>query len=960
MVDEGLVRKQLIELVSDFRANQAQHKKELESNTETKLIEPLFKILGWTSKDFEKTAHARRAGKAGFPDYAFKLNGRTVFFVEVKKVGVDLEKEANKQVISYALSVGGVPFAISTNFEELRIFCVEEDNAVNNVFRVFTKPEHYIERFHDLLYLHKENFEQNKLLKLAEEEGRLKKRVSIDKPLLEDLMSIRNMIANDVEKRYPGKYQLNEREEIIQRIVDRLIFIRKCEDAGINPENQTLKETRNNVQNRVYPKLKALFKEYDNIYNGGLFAIGKDNDCDKIEIEGEIVQKLIDLLYRSKDGQYFYDFEVIGADILGQVYEQYLGKILAYTASGKSKLTDGQAHRKEQGIYYTPTFIVDYIVSNTLGILLKEKKADAKKIKVLDPACGSGSFLIKAFDYLKENLYSENEAKLHRLDEQGIYSIKTAILKNNIYGVDLDAKAVEITKLNLLLKAAEKYRKLPEDVDLHIRQGNSLINDESVAGLNAFRWEGDFQEGSFDIVIGNPPYIRVQTSEEGDKDYLIKNYVSAQGKFDLYIVFIEKALRLLAEDGYFSFVVPNKFAQTKYGKGLKEFILENFTISRFIDFGDLKVFGEVTTYPCILVIKKKKPSNRAVGKYVKVKKLAFDIEQRIIAHQDTDGYEDEFLKVFNFKQKNLDTELWSFMPSIVQDIFDKIRKSSEVRLIDLRERIYEGFICGNNSVFFLSGKEIESLKIESELVKPVPKGKNVRRYSIKWGDEYVLFPHIQGKKRTESIVLSDHPFAQKYLEKHKDDLLKRKYVIEAGKEWFEIWNTRNINWFEQDKIITPNLSPRNNFSIDFKENKTGKYFYVDHDCYGIILKNKNRENYLYLLGLLNSKMMDFYIKQKSPMFSGGYYKYHTQYLEQIPIIEPKPEIKNKLIELIKRMLSFNEHLLDIGDKKTNESVKINEELEKTDAEIDRIVYEMYGLTKEEIQIIEEAVSSASD
>jgi len=345
----------------------------------------------------------------------------------------------------------------------------------------------------------------------------------------------------------------------------------------------------------------------------------------------------------------------------------------------------------------------------------------------------------------------------------------------------------------------------------------------------------------------------IENEEAGDReelfnigDYLIKNYVSAQGKFDLYIVFIEKALRLLADDGYFSFVVPNKFAQTKYGKGLKEFILENFTICRFIDFGDLKVFGEVTTYPCILVIKKKKPSNRAVGKYVKVKKLAFDIEQRIIAHQDTDGYEDEFLKVFNFKQKNLDAELWSFMPSIVQDVFDKINKSSEVRLIDLRERIYEGFICGNNSVFFLSGKEIESLKIESELVKPVPKGKNVRRYSIKWEDEYVLFPHTQGKKRTESITLSDYPFAQKYLERHKDDLLKRKYVIEAGKEWFEIWNTRNLNWFEQDKIITPNLSPKNNFSIDFKENRTGKYFYVDHDCYGIILKNKNRGDYLWL------------------------------------------------------------------------------------------------------------------
>ena len=209
--------------------------------------------------------------------------------------------------------------------------------------------------------------------------------------------------------------------------------------------------------------------------------------------------------------------------------------------------------------------------------------------------------------------------------------------------------------------------------------------------------------------------------------------------------------------------------------------------------------------------------------------------------------------------------------------------------------------------------------------------------------------------KVEAVNLQIFPNAQKYLEANKDVLNKRKYVIDAGKKWYEIWNTRDLDWFEQDKIITPNLSAKNNFSIDFKDNKSGKYFYIDHDCYGIILKNKSRQNYLYLLGLLNSKLIEFFIKQKSPMFSGGYYKYHTQYLEQIPIVQAKEEIKTNVISLVNRLISLNKKLTEIGDKKTDDKTKIENEIERTDTEIDKIIYDIYGMTKDERVIIEKAV-----
>lgn len=950
-MDKGAISQKLTELINDFRANYSKHKMELEANTETKLVEPLFAILGWTTKDFVKREHARREMKSGFVDYAFKIDDKIVFFLEVKKLGVELEKEADTQVISYALS-RRIPFAVSTNFESLKIFCVEQENAVNNVFRVFKQPEDYVNNLQDLLYLHKESFRQNLLLKKAEDEDRLKKRISIDKPLLEDLMSIRNMIANDIEKRYPGKYDMNEREEIIQRIVDRLIFVRKCEDVGINPKELTLHEITQNPFGKAHSRLKEIFREYNDVYNGGLFAIGIDNDCDKITIDGEIVQKLVHLLYESKDRQYVYNFDWIDADILGQVYEQYLGKILAQTKSGKSKLKNGQAHRKEQGIFYTPTFIVDYVVTSTLGTLLRDKALDAKKIKVLDPACGSGSFLIKAFDHMKASLYSSDESKMRRIDEQGMYSVKTAILKNNLYGVDLDAKAVEITKLNLLLKAAEKFRRLPQDVELHIMHGNSLIDDEAVAGLSAFKWEGSFQEGSFDVVIGNPPYVRVQTTQEEDKSYLIKNYLSAQGKFDLYTVFIEKALKLLKSDGYFSFIVPNKFTQTIYGKDLKQMILENYSIQKFVDFGDLKVFGEVTTYPCILVIRKAKPSNRTKGTYVKVKQLASDIEQRILAHEDEDGYEDEFLKVFTFKQKNLGQDIWSFMPESAQNIFDKIGESSSTRLKDLTEKCVQGFITGNNKIYIMRRQEIGDF--EGNILKRMPKGKNVRRYSISDDDYYTIYPHEgDGTAFSENKLSVEFPKTYAYLKSNETELRKRRYynksIMELCGDWWSLVHPIASKYFEQTKIVTPNLSPHSNFALDMQNR------YIEHDCYIIILNNKDIDYYKYILGILNSKVVDFFIQQKSPMFSGGYYKYHTQYLEQIPIVEPKPVVKNELVKLVQRMLDLNLRLNSLGNKKTSESAKIEAEINKADAEIDRFVYEVYGLTEEEIRIVEEFI-----
>lgn len=644
MFSEERIKKEIQKRIYDFRHNYDKYRQYSEGSIESTFIEPLFRLLGWTEQDYQRQVRADRADKRGHADYAFKINDRIVFFLEVKRIGVPLEREADKQVISYALSKR-VPFAVSTNFEEMKIFCVEQEDAINNKFRVFERPEKYITDFADLSFLSKDSFESGRILEKAQSEGRLKKRISIDKTLLDDLMCVRSLIANDIERNYPKKYDVNEKDEIVQRIIDRLIFIRKCEDVGINPDNLVLSDLKNISDENAYSKLKEIFKTYNEMYNSGLFTISEDNDCDKIKISGLIIRKLISHLYYSEDGQYEYNFDWIDADVLGQVYEQYLGKILAQTRAGKSKLKNGQAHRKEQGIYYTPTYVVDYIVKNTVGEYIKGKHTKTvQNIKILDPACGSGSFLIKAFDCVYDSLSSKKESAQRKLDSQGMYSVKTEILKNNIYGVDLDNKAVEITKLNLLLKAAEKNRKLPKELDNHIKQGNSLIDDENIAGLDAFKWEGNFQEGSFDVVIGNPPYVRIHEFDEQTKE-CFSRYSSASGQYDIYVLFIEQALKLLKDGGFLGFIVSNKFLVSDYGIGIRKFILSCAKIKRIVDVSSMKVFKDASVYPIIIILektndKKQLESNKiiVVPNVLTEKEL---IEKKSIRYNQTDIYKNK-------------------------------------------------------------------------------------------------------------------------------------------------------------------------------------------------------------------------------------------------------------------------------------------------------------------------------
>ncbi|MFH1836166.1 MAG: N-6 DNA methylase, partial [Methanobacteriota archaeon] len=492
MVDKETSKAKIRGLVEKYNLHTVKWHKISESDTKSKFLEPLLEHLGWDVKGDkfpdevikEERIQQRRA------DYTLRINGISKLIVEAKAIKEDLDKEAYaKQAIKYAYNKK-VSWAALTDFEGLKIFYAEENSIKPFRNLQLWNIDVFDENFEDIWLLSKDAFISGELDKKAEREGRKKRNIPIDEQLFQDLNNWRELLSKDIARRYGTKYEDYEVDEIVQRIIDRLIFIRKTEDIGIE-ENQLMMLKRTSTKN-IYKKLKDIFSYYNESYNSKLFGETEEDqhECDNIEISDDVILTIIHGLYYSPGRFVEYDFAAIDADVLGNIYEQYLSHILKKTPKS-AKLKDGRTHKKEQGIYYTPTYIVDYIVRNTLGELLKDKKVKPGKIRVLDPACGSGSFLLKTFDFINE-YYNKKEGRSHQtqLDESGIFTRKAQVLRNNIFGVDLDPKAVEIAQLNLLLKLAERKHRLPT-LKENIKCGNSLVDDKT-SDEKAFVWPEEY------------------------------------------------------------------------------------------------------------------------------------------------------------------------------------------------------------------------------------------------------------------------------------------------------------------------------------------------------------------------------------------------------------------------------------------------------------------------------------
>lgn len=805
-------------LVKHFDANLAAYKRAQfdEAQVRIDFINPLLKDgLGWdvdnekglleTYREVVYEDRVKVGGGTKAPDYGFYLGGHRRFFLEAKKPSVDLLGDIAPavQLRRYAWSAN-LPLSILTDFEELAIYdCrfepVKTDKATTARLNFITYDQ-YADRWDELYSLFsREAVLEGALDKFAEATKRKRGTQTVDDVFLKEIESWREQLARSLALRNG----LNQRQlnYAVQMTIDRIIFLRMAEDRGIEEYGRLLKLTSGS---HIYERLCDLFQEADDRYNSGLFHFQKEKgrleDPDSftllLNLDDELLRRIIKGLYYPESP---YEFGVLPVDVLGQVYEQFLGKVIRLENGNKAVIEDKPEVRKAGGVYYTPTYIVDYIVEHTVGKLLEGKKPGPRggvsNLRIVDPACGSGSFLVGAYQYLlnwHRDRYLEDGAEKHPKElYQGVgdrwmltIDEKKRILLNNIYGVDIDSQAVEVTKLSLLLKVLEgeseqtlatqlrmfQERALP-DLDNNIKWGNSLIgsdfyNNQQIGFLeeeeryriNVFDWEANFPQvftednPGFDAVIGNPPYIRIQALKEFapvEVEHYKKAYETAsRGNYDIYVVFVERGLSILKKNGRLGFILPHKFFNAKYGAPVRQLIAKGKHLSEVIHFGDQQVFAKATTYTCLMFLDK---AGTKELRFVKVDDLA---EWRA-SGRAVEG---------TLPAARVTTDDWNFVVGSSAGLFQRLREVP-LKLEDITDRIFQGIKTAADKIFIVEQIEHKNGKIrvysseknaeywlEAALLHPLIKGGDSRRYRLSRTGRLILFPYAPQGKGAMAVI----------------------------------------------------------------------------------------------------------------------------------------------------------------------------------------------------------------
>ncbi len=933
-------------------------------------IDHFFKALGWDVdrqksgpliyKEVVHEASLKVEGAMKAPDYSFRTGGATKFFVEAKKPSVNLwdGKAAAFQVRRYAWTAS-LPLSILTDFEELAIYdCqikpLKEDKA-STARRIYMTYEEYPDRWDEIASLFsKEAVLSGSLDSYAQELKKKRGTATVDQEFLKEMEGWRGMLAKDLAKRNPS---LTSRElnYAVQMTIDRIIFLRICEARDIEDYG---KLERLLDKENVYNDLRSIFRDADDRYNSGLFHFKREKRDElpdeltlNLELADQPLKKLIKGLYYPEP----YQFSVMPVELLGQVYEQFLGKIINLTPDHRATVEEKPEVRKAGGVYYTPSYIVEYIVKNTVGKLLEGKTPkQVSKLKILDPACGSGSFLVGAYDYLLEwhrkfyvNDGPDKHTKLLYEGLGGEWQLTSAkkkeILLNNIYGVDLDSQAVEVTKLSLLLKVLEgetnetinsqltffKERALP-DLDNNIKSGNSLIgadfystaemsllNGEERYRINPFDWETEFSEimerGGFDAVIGNPPYLKEYTYSQPFRDLhgtrLHKYY---QGKMDLWYVFACLSVDLLKHNGLHSFIGTNNWITNKGAETLRKKLNNETQMYEFVDFGNYKVFDAAGIQTMIYLVKKTDRPRRNQIRYRRITDSRItiaDVKNFLFANENND-----FAVSFNATVESENNgQPFTFIHEKEAEVLRHIITVGSYRLgpsdVATGIDVHQDFVTqkhvkslGSNEVevgdgiFVLSNAEKRELNLtaaEEDVVKPYYTTQELNRY---YGDDrnklWVIYTNPAAVAR-----IGEYPNLKAHLDKFAP-------IITSDNRPYGLHRAREERFFLGEKIVSLRKTHKPHFT------------YTDFPCYVsqtyFVLKPTD-VNLKYLVGILNSRLCHFWLDRKGKK-QGEALQIDKAPLLDIPIrpidftIPTDEAHHDRMVDLVEQMLKLHDQL----------------------------------------------------
>ncbi|MEW6216587.1 MAG: TaqI-like C-terminal specificity domain-containing protein [Candidatus Bipolaricaulota bacterium] len=1000
-------------LVQRFSENRASYLSGPYNETQTRIefVDPFFTALGWDVANVSGYAEAYKdvvhedaiviGGLTKAPDYSFRVGGARKFFVETKRPGVKIKDDAGPafQLRRYAWSAK-LPLSILTNFAELAVYDCrvkpERSDPASTARILCLTCDEYDARWDELAGIFaKEAVLKGSFDRYAESTKAKRGTAEVDDAFLAEIEGWREELARNLALRNPGLTQ-RELNFAVQRTIDRVIFLRICEDRGIEPYGglQALLNGPN-----VYPRLGELFRRADERYNSGLFHFrpekGRAEPPDELTLGLAVDDKVLkDILRRLYYPDSPYEFSVLPADILGQVYEQFLGKVIRLTAGHRAVVEAKPEVRKAGGVYYTPTYIVDYIVAHTVGVLLEGKtphevggftkawkrSAKLRPLRVLDPACGSGSFLLGAYQYLLDwyqKKYVEDGPEKHAkgrsprlyrvglpppaglsvppsplvgeglstppsplvgedpsappspaagrgVGGEGAWRLTTAerkrILLTHIYGVDIDPQAVEVTKLSLLLKVLEgethetldsfyrlfQERALP-DLGANIKCGNSLIGPDFFAGaeysllgeeeryrINPFDWHVEFPDvfsgdsPGFDAVIGNPPYIQQSMAPYFVES--VKEYL------------LRRYSSSMGRLNTFGFFLEAGLETMLACQGILAYIVPNTLLTQEY-YEDLR--RRILSHKILGLTTFVHPVFKGVV-----------VETAIIAVQKTppEGHELDATLV--------DNKTWQVTRRrIPQEVFDRSYRrallvTADRLALSLKERVDRhdtplASFANINQAIALKGDRKASLSDEKRGAGyyPVLDGRHIGRYLLRWDGTWLQYD----RDRIHSC--------------------KRRDIFEsAAKLLFRRVGDRLIATYDDQQHYALNtlvvITPRSECEVDLR----------------------------YVLGLFNSRLMTYYyrtfLKSTKKVFS----EIQARQVGQLPIrpvdfSDPEDKARHdKMVNLVQTMLDLHKELA--AAKTAHEKTTLQRQITATDRQIDQLVYALYGLTEEEIKIVD--------
>jgi type I restriction-modification system DNA methylase subunit len=1016
MLNSSDPRTTLQQLVDRFQANRAEYIRRSSGYNETLLrndfLNPLLQLLGWDVFNRSNAPqHLREViledvlevdddGEESQekPDYALRLGGERKFFVEAKKPSVDIHSHAKSafQTRRYGWNAR-MPISVLTNFDRLIIYDCRplpkaEDDARVARIRVFSYTD-YVEQFDEIYAL---------LSRESVYSGQFDAHFPVDKEIagtepfdeyfLGQIERWRLALATSLFHLNPNLTQ-EELNFLVQRLINRIVFLRICED-------RTLEKYKSLQSVKTYEDLKSVFRRADERYNSGLFDFIEDKLSLKVQVPDETLIEIFRELYYPESP---YAFSVVETSLLGQIYEHFLAREVRIGST--VEIVEKPEVIASGGVVSTPRFVVDNIVRRTLQPLVEGKSlAEIRTLSIADIACGSGTFLLSAFEYMlshylawyvKDGAQNHQNAVYEGVNQQWHLTLyeKQRILQTHIYGVDIDHQAVEVARFSLLLRVVEgetqssveahlkKYslKALP-NLRNNIKWGNSLVDDaffeynpaalgdeNLIYRLNPFNWEEGFQsvmaQGGFDAIVGNPPYIRIQNmvhySPEEATYYQSRSspYVSSKSdNFDKYSLFIERALSLAKPYGCVGYIVSHKFMTLKSGKALRALLATNRQLAEITHFGVEQVFGKrVSTYTCILILSKLPTTQFSVDHVIDLNLWR---------------YAQEGIRL-QFDTESLSDAPWLFVSPQAEALFHQVEEENPTTLSVVTE-ILVGVQTSADKIFIVRAeaettdtitfidRNRRQWEIEKAACRPCIYKATLSAFSTVRPNAYIIFPYRaedgEATLYSEVEMMTLFPKCWAYLNSYKAALFKRDVQGFTEDTWYRFGRSQSLTRFEEgEKLIwsTLTLFPRyayDNRNVVFTGGGNGPY-------YGLRMRHDQQLSLYYIQAILSHPLIELMVSARASEFRGGYKSHGKQFIQGLPIRtinfdDPaEAKVHDEIVGLVQQL---------IRTVKDSDGVTLPHELDRLDRQkkrlkrrIDQLIANLYNVSPEDLSRVPE-------